>query len=141
MKDLNYYFDSYAEFHKNETNQLLHMIGVPLIMFSLFGLLARFDLPSSGVNLALILWAGANLWYFKLSPKVAVLFAPLSFGLYYLSLFSPISILWSLFVIGWIVQLWGHKKFEGRSPAFMQNAAHLLIGPLWVFVKAFRIKH
>jgi len=141
MKDLNDYFNDYAEFHKNETNQLLHTIGVPLIMFSLFGLLAMFDLPFSGVNLALILWAGANLWYLKLSPRITMLFAPVSFGLYYLSLFCPVYILWTLFAVGWTVQLWGHKKYEGRSPAFTQNVAHLLIGPLWVFVKAFHIKY
>ena len=37
----------------------------------------------------------------------------------------------AVFVIGWILQFVGHY-FEGKSPAFLTNLVHLLIGPLWI---------
>ncbi len=40
-----------------------------------------------------------------------------------------------LFVIGWIIQFIGHY-FEGRKPAFVDDAIGLLIGPLFVFAEA-----
>lgn len=139
MKDIQHYFDAYAEYHKNPTNQLLHMIGIPMIMFSLFGLLALVQIPVLN-NAALVLWSVANIWYFKMSPKLAFIFAPLSLGFYYASLNVPLSILWGIFVVGWISQLWGHK-IEGKAPAFLQNLLHVLVGPLWVLVKAFKLKY
>jgi uncharacterized membrane protein YGL010W len=35
------------------------------------------------------------------------------------------------FVVGWIFQFVGHA-YEGKSPAFLTNLLHLLVGPLWV---------
>jgi len=35
------------------------------------------------------------------------------------------------FVVGWIFQFIGHA-YEGKSPAFLTNLLHLLVGPLWV---------
>ena len=37
----------------------------------------------------------------------------------------------ALFAVGWIFQFVGHR-FEGRNPAFLTNALHLLVGPLWI---------
>ncbi len=146
MKDIHNYFSDYSEFHKNPTNQVLHMIGVPLIMFGLFGLLAMIQVPlvlsgTPSINAALLLCVVAHLFYFKLSPKLSLMFAPFSFGLYFLSLMTPLAVCVGAFVVGWVVQLWGHKSFEHKAPAFMQNFLHLLIGPLWVFVKVFKIKY
>ena len=36
-----------------------------------------------------------------------------------------------LFVLAWIVQVYGHKV-EGENPSFLKNAVFLLIGPVWV---------
>ena len=38
----------------------------------------------------------------------------------------------ALFVVGWIFQFVGHSVYEKRSPAFLTNALHLLVGPLWI---------
>jgi uncharacterized membrane protein YGL010W len=35
------------------------------------------------------------------------------------------------FVVGWVFQFVGHA-YEGKSPAFLTNLLHLLVGPLWV---------
>ena len=42
----------------------------------------------------------------------------------------------ALFVIGWIFQFVGHLGYEKKSPAFLKNAGHLLVGPLWVLEAA-----
>ncbi|HEY8130532.1 MAG TPA: Mpo1-like protein, partial [Thermoanaerobaculia bacterium] len=38
----------------------------------------------------------------------------------------------ALFVLGWILQFVGHSVYEKRQPAFLTNALHLLVGPLWI---------
>ena len=43
-----------------------------------------------------------------------------------------------LFVFGWVLQFVGHYVYEKRSPAFMKNLTHLLVGPLWILAKATR---
>jgi uncharacterized membrane protein YGL010W len=46
-----------------------------------------------------------------------------------------------LFVGGWALQLLGHK-FEGKKPAFLDDLASLLIGPLFVATEvAFMLGH
>jgi uncharacterized membrane protein YGL010W len=37
----------------------------------------------------------------------------------------------TVFVVAWIGQFVGHK-FEGRSPAFLDDLRSLLIGPAWI---------
>jgi uncharacterized membrane protein YGL010W len=40
-----------------------------------------------------------------------------------------------LLVIGWVIQFVGHAV-EGRKPAFVDDLAGLLIGPLFIVVEA-----
>jgi uncharacterized membrane protein YGL010W len=37
----------------------------------------------------------------------------------------------SLFVVGWVFLLLGHR-IEGNHPAFFQGPVYLLVGPIWV---------
>jgi uncharacterized membrane protein YGL010W len=39
-----------------------------------------------------------------------------------------------LFVVGWIIQFWGHM-FEGKKPAFVDDLMGLLIGPVFVLAE------
>ena len=39
------YFDKYSESHQNHTNEVIHWICVPLIVFSLFGLVWEIPFP------------------------------------------------------------------------------------------------
>ena len=41
----------------------------------------------------------------------------------------------AMFVVGWIFQFIGHAA-EGNNPKFFQGPVYLLIGPLWVVLKA-----
>ena len=44
--------------------------------------------------------------------------------------FWPIPL--GLFLLGWIFQFVGHSVYEHKSPAFLTNFLHLLVGPLWI---------
>lgn len=54
---------------------------------------------------------------------------------------TPTAGLWSLtailIVIGVASQIIGHRVFEGRQPALVDNPTHLLLGPMFVMAKLF----
>ncbi len=121
------YFDDYKEFHRTRGNAICHYIGIPLIMLTLLGLLGPIG---GGALLAL-----AIAWYLTLDWKIALPFATYGIGLLLLSTqIGPIH-LWFGFILGWIFQFVGHGIYEKKSPAFLKNIKHVLIGPLWVFAK------
>ena len=123
----------YAIYHKNRTNKLIHWVCIPLIMFSLFGLLSILSFQFMSVFIVLAL-----LYYLKLSKNLALgmLVISLSFItiIDIISLFDKgllLTIYLSIFVIAWIGQFLGHK-IEGKKPAFFKDLQFLLIGPLWL---------
>jgi uncharacterized membrane protein YGL010W len=120
----------YSESHRNPTNELIHIVCVPVIVFSLLGILWAIH-PL--VALAASAWA---LWYyFKLSRAFA--FGMLAMTVVMLALLAmmprltvlPLSL--ALFVVAWIGQFIGHK-IEGKKPSFLDDLRFLLIGPLFV---------
>ncbi|HSF18812.1 MAG TPA: Mpo1-like protein [Vicinamibacteria bacterium] len=120
-------FDDYARYHAHPMNKLCHYFGIPLIAFTVVGLLAKVDL-----GMALAVFVAVTLYQLTLSPPLTLgfaLFLALSFlaapGLSW-------GVLWAGFVIGWVLQFGGHYVFEKKSPAFFANLRQLLAGPLWV---------
>jgi len=92
---------TYAESHQNATNKLIHWVCVPLIVFSLFGLLHAIPFPFAEKTMFLN-WAGV---FFAIAI------------IYYARLSLAITIGMVLFSIG---VLWGnHAIFEsvGRDAA------------------------
>jgi uncharacterized membrane protein YGL010W len=120
----------YSESHLNPTNELIHFVCVPVIVFTLLGILWWIH-PLAAVAAG----AGALWYYFKLSRPFAwgmLLMTGLMLGL--LSLMPPAIILplsLAIFVVAWIGQFIGHK-IEGRKPSFLDDLRFLLIGPLFV---------
>lgn len=138
MKSLNAYLQEYGSFHETRGNRVCHGVGVPLIMVSLLGLLANVGIPLSvpfAWDLGLVFLLIAMVWYLLLDWKLALSFGPVALGAYAAGRPIPPSLLWSLFVAGWVFQLIGHALYEKKSPAFFRNFEHLLIGPLWVFLR------
>jgi uncharacterized membrane protein YGL010W len=141
---LNKYFKSYGSYHRTTGNKWTHGIGIPLIVMSLLGLLGSVPLgPNAGLtgsfffrlDLGVLLWLVVVGWYIRLDWKIGAPFALVGAGLYFFGRSFPISVLWGLFVFGWVLQFVGHAVFEKESPAFLENAVHLLIGPLWIFAR------
>lgn len=43
----------------------------------------------------------------------------------------------TVFVLAWVAQFVGHR-IEGRKPSFLTDLTYLLIGPIWVLAKLYR---
>jgi uncharacterized membrane protein YGL010W len=136
-------FQDYASHHQTMGNKVTHTFGIPMIVIGVFGLLGA--LPVAGgltgseifrLDGGVILWALAVLWYLTLDWKLAVPFSLYAFGLYLLGRAIAITpLLWGIFVVGWVFQGIGHAVYEKKSPSFLSNVRHLLIGPFWLFAK------
>lgn len=137
MRNLESYINEYSESHQNSTNQLIHKICVPAIMFSLLGIVKAFPVPESWplwLDWSTILIVLAFIYYatfknIRVLLAVAVLVVPM---IVLLELLRPrffvLSVL--IFVVAWIGQFIGHK-IEGKKPSFFKDLFFLLIGPVW----------
>tara|TARA_R110002050_G_scaffold204327_2_gene339697 strand:+ start:4593 stop:5087 length:495 start_codon:yes stop_codon:yes gene_type:complete len=152
MKSQEQWFSEYAESHLNATNQKIHYVCVPVIYFSIVGMLMSIPSEMISANLgfsnpvfanwAALLMLFLLFFYIRLSVKTFVLMAVFSlislYGNYFLSQTFPLFIAsLVLFVLAWIGQFYGHK-IEGKKPSFLKDIQFLLIGPAWVFEKMSR---
>jgi uncharacterized membrane protein YGL010W len=136
------YFKDYASFHKTPGNQATHLVGIPMIVVAVLGLFGHLTFGDGltgseylRLDGGVIVWFAATLWYFRLEWKLALPFAFVTLGMYYLGRSVPVPGLAALFVVGWIIQYIGHYVYEHKAPAFYKSAEHLLVGPLWIFAK------
>jgi uncharacterized membrane protein YGL010W len=147
MRKIDELFAEYGESHRNATNKAIHWICVPLIFFSIVGLVA--SIPSEGVQRFL----GEGNPYANWATVVLILVI-----IYYVSLSIPLSLgmmlftvlclfiariiaekgtapLWMvsiiIFIVAWIGQFYGHKV-EGKKPSFLKDIQFLLIAPAWL---------
>ena len=125
--------NEYGVSHQNPTNQKIHKVCVPLIMWSVLGLLNTIPGP---INIAFvfIFFSIAYYLHFKNLSVILIILAqliPMMLGIYLLRDYG--FKLWlSIFIAAWIGQFIGHK-IEGKKPSFFQDIFFLLIGPLWIF--------
>ena len=132
MSVLTKLLESYEKNHQNPINEAIHIIAIPLIMFSILGMTAAFDIFLEYILVGIVFF-----YYLKLSKTAALLM--LVWLLIYLGLvvllkpyIIEISIL--LFAFGWILQFLGHF-IEGKRPSFFEDLRYFLIGPLFVVQK------
>jgi len=144
------YFDKYAESHQDHTNKLIHWVCVPLIVFSLFGLVWAIPFPqlsflgdkSGFINWASFLIAFSVYYYYRLSPVLSyamllliMIFSAGIVGLEKLHNLNGWPPMWQvcliIFILAWIGQFIGHK-IEGKKPSFLDDLKFLLIGPIWL---------
>jgi len=132
----------YEEHHRTAGNKYCHLVGIPLIVASLLGLLAipLFSLGGARVELALVLIMAAGGVYLSLDRRLGAAMMGALLLLYLGARLLPWPVNAALFVLGWILQVVGHGVYEKRSPAFFRNLAHLLVGPLWVLNQFVRVK-
>jgi uncharacterized membrane protein YGL010W len=161
IRPIDIYFAKYTENHQNPTNKLIHWICVPLIVFSIMGLLWAIPFPhlkllgsyNGFVNWASFLIAFSIYYYYKLSPVLSyfMLLALMgfSYGIIQLAEWQKAGgpALWLvcaiLFVLSWVGQFIGHN-IEGKKPSFLDDLKFLLIGPIWLLhfiLKKFSIKY
>jgi uncharacterized membrane protein YGL010W len=132
------HFSDYSAFHRTPGNKACHYVGIPLIVLSLFALLARVPLFDAGgftVTLAEVVLVAATIYYLTLDAALAVMMLVTSVVLAAAGRMVPLSAAVALFVLGWVFQFVGHYVYEKKAPAFFRNFAHLLVGPLWILAK------
>lgn len=128
-------FDAYAAFHRTPGNQACHLVGIPLIVLTLFALLSRltlFRLGGYAVTPAEFLLAGALGYYVSLDLKLAARMLPIALVFLLLGRQFSWQLALALFLTGWGLQFAGHYVYEKKSPAFYSNLTHLLVGPLFI---------
>jgi uncharacterized membrane protein YGL010W len=132
-------FADYATFHGTPGNKACHYVAVPLIVLTLFALLAQVQIAAIGgfsVTLAEVVIVLVTAYYLTLDVTLALLMLAASILFAWAGRYIPPAIALALFVAAWVLQFIGHYVYEHRSPAFFRNLTHLLVGPLWVLAKA-----
>ncbi|MFN8308568.1 MAG: Mpo1-like protein [Chitinophagales bacterium] len=145
MKTIQGWLTEYAESHQNPTNKAIHFICVPLIFFTVVGLLYSVKLPVTlpvfnhpQLNMAEVALVAVVIYYVMLSFSLSIGMLLYSLACLFVCReiehagFMP---LWAfcliIFVIAWIFQFYGHSV-EGKKPSFFKDLQFLLIGPAWV---------
>ena len=138
----------YGESHQNKTNKVIHCISVPIIFFTLLGILSQVQVsilenivPYEISNLACIIILFGMFFYLKLSFVMFVgvgIFTILhGHGIYFLNHSGyDLEINTGLFLLSWIGQFIGHK-IEGIKPSFFEDLKFLLNGPAWLIALIF----
>lgn len=137
MSTIDTLFDRYGESHQNPFNKRVHWICVPLITFSLLGMLWA---ASPWLALGFVLFALG--YYLRLSLPIALGMLLLSAAMLGIASVMP-CLLWSsvaIFVLAWIGQFIGHKV-EGKKPSFFDDIKFLLVGPAWLLGFIYRRLH
>ena len=146
MRKIDLLLNEYGASHQNQTNTAIHWICVPVIFFSIAGLIA--SIPAEPIqkllgDKAYINWAALMLvvvffYYVSLSVTLSIgmlLFSLLCLWFITLIIRADAAPLWLIclliFVLAWIGQFYGHKV-EGKKPSFLKDVQFLLIGPAWL---------
>jgi uncharacterized membrane protein YGL010W len=125
----------YDQHHQAAGNKYCHMLGIPLIIIGLLGMLLvlpHFDVLGLPMDLAILLVLGAGIVYVFLDAKLGAAMFVIDVAFYLIARQLNWKLALGLFVLGWLFQFIGHGIYEKRAPAFSKNLAHLLVGPLWV---------
>lgn len=140
------WFDTYGESHQNKTNKAFHWICVPVIFFTLIGLLSTVSLPfldyagdnSSFLHPGTFVIVLGLIFYIRISISMFLGMAVFSVGILFLNRFLDQSMTFNyawfnliLFALAWIGQFIGHQ-IEGKKPSFTEDVKFLMIGPAWL---------
>ena len=149
LRSVQDWLDEYGESHQNPTNKLIHWICVPVIVFSVVGILWSLPVPaafveiSPAMNWAVLFAMASVVYYFILSASLAVgmvLILAAMLGLAHwinISALSLLAVSVTIFVVAWIGQFIGHR-IEGKKPSFFKDLLFLMIGPVWLLAFVYR---
>lgn len=140
------WFREYSKSHQNPINIKIHKICVPLIAYSLIGMIWLIPSPSSYPAAWPSLWGSlflllAMAFYFTWKSRTVVIKMLVFFLIPNLVLWEVmranaphmiIALCLPIFIAAWIGQFVGHK-IEGKKPSFFEDLLFLLVGPAWVF--------
>ncbi|PPQ92373.1 hypothetical protein CVT25_008723 [Psilocybe cyanescens] len=145
----------YGAYHANKVNVLIHIICVPMIVWSFQALVAPLHVPSFlpayhhifndymvfDVNYATIMGVVYLAYYFLLEPVAALLYTPqmivtvlTATAFSQKSGYIPQAI--AVHAFSWIAQFAGHGFAEGRAPALLDNLlGAVVLAPFFVHLE------
>jgi len=130
----------YALEHRTRGNVLCHAAGITLIVFGVLAMLGRVPIAPHATAAELLI-AAAGVYYVSLDLPLGL---AVTLAVLLLDLAARRAGDWKIgaaaFAAGWIFQGIGHGVYEKRSPAFLRNLVHLLIGPAFLVNEAFHIR-
>ncbi len=139
----------YSAYHQEKRNVWIHVIGVPMITFTLFLVLSRYsltELQGFHVTAATVFVAAVLAYYFTLdvifATAATLLFGSLYVLAQYLTATLSSEVAWTVFglgqLVGWSAQFYGHFIFEKSRPALFDNLFQALVSaPLFVIADVF----
>jgi uncharacterized membrane protein YGL010W len=137
----------YVQYHRDPRNCAMHVFGIivlflaailPLTMWpvSLFGV--QTTIATLMVLPVLIYWLVLDLTLgLAIIGAAGFLLWTAAMIVDHVSVTSTCITTAVLVVIGVASQIVGHRVFEGRQPALVDNPSHLLLGPMFVMAKLF----
>jgi len=148
MRPVDAYLDQYSADHRNATNQWIHLLCVPAIVWSVTAMIWTIPVPATLLRpgaIAAFAMVAALAWYWRMSRKLwvgiaiaFVLFAWIDWWI--ASRYGMRTLLYSgigVFVVAWIGQFIGHI-YEGHRPSFFTDLVFLLVGPMWTLRKLYQ---
>jgi len=145
----------YGAYHSNKVNVLIHIICVPMIVWSFQALVAPLHVPSFlptyhrifneylvfDVNYATIMASIYLAYYYMLEPFAALLYTPqMVLTVLTATAFSqkPGYVIQAAAIHGfsWVAQFIGHGFAEGRAPALLDNLlGAVVLAPFFVHLE------
>jgi uncharacterized membrane protein YGL010W len=122
----------YVEYHRDPWNCAMHVFGIVFLFLAAVLPLSLWPVTVFGfqTSAAAIAVIPVIIYWFLLDFALGA--AILAAAIVLLSLAAAI-----LSVVGVASQIIGHRVFERRQPALVDNPTHLLLGPMFVMAKLF----
>jgi uncharacterized membrane protein YGL010W len=148
---MNHYFKrqlaDYVEYHRDPWNGAMHVFGILFLFLGAILPLSLWSIHAFGVQTTIVpvLVLPVLIYWFLLDAALGVgilaaaviLISTTAVIVSHASTVGVWSISVALIVIGIGCQIVGHRFFERRQPALVDNPSHLLLGPMFVMAKLF----
>jgi uncharacterized membrane protein YGL010W len=137
----------YVEYHRDPWNCAMHVVGILFLFLAAVLPLSLCPVSIFGVQTTVATLAVVPVLVYWLVLDPALGLAIVGAAVLLLSAAAMIVdhatlvMVWSttlvLIVVGVASQIIGHRVFERRQPALVDNPTHLLLGPMFVMAKLF----
>jgi uncharacterized membrane protein YGL010W len=137
----------YVEYHRDPRNCALHVAGIVFLFLAAVLPLSLWPVHAFGVAITAGIIMVIPVLIYWLLLDLAIGTAILGAAVALLSTAGIIvnhasaAGVWAISVVliffGVAFQIIGHRVFEGRQPALVDNPSHLLLGPMFVMAKLF----
>jgi uncharacterized membrane protein YGL010W len=137
----------YVEYHRDPWNCAMHVLGIIALFFAAVLPLSLWPISALGLHmtLATIMVLPVLAYWLVLDAALGTAIVGAAVLLLSAAAFvvshTSLAVVWSvtavLIVIGVGFQIVGHRVFEQRQPALVDNPSHLLLGPMFVMAKLF----